>query len=235
MITDYGWGCEACGQDGNAPNRTAAQVMLNNHKIVCVGGLSAIKKNGNRNLNPMNADPMVFTGLLPRRAGKAKALQAFVQATVGAYGPSVAPGNALLRHLKQGLNSGTALKHFHQLDPGVARFWGMSSDEPSSDPAGFLTEAVDPAHASLREEIRALAGSLKFLGDVNENLQRTINMMGAKIEALEKQAARAPNFDPKLHKAIKEPTDYTKVFDSDEDGLEEGYNGWPKVRARVVF
>ncbi len=141
--------------------------------------------------------------------------------------PNYYPGNKFLKMLQaQGRSIGKTATQ-QMTEEALARERDREGD--------FLTATVDPAHASLREEIRGLEGRLSYLGEMAERDRRTINLLGAKVEALERQLVRAPSLDAKLHRAIKEPTDYSQVFDADEDGLEEGYNGWPKVKARVVF
>jgi hypothetical protein len=70
--------------------------------------------------------------------------------------------------------------------------------------------------------------------EMAESYSRQLQPLQEKIKGLEKSLA-SYSFDPKWNRSVKEATDYTKVFDEVEDGLEEDYRGWPKIKSRVIF
>jgi hypothetical protein len=130
------------------------------------------------------------------------------------------PNNTLLKMLQAQKASFPAKSYSGQIDP---------------NPNDILAVAVDPSHASLREEIRGLDARLRQALATIEDISGVFRRMEAKVTALEKLTARGVNLDAKLHKAIREPIDWTQVYSEDEDGLEEGYTGWPQVKQRVIF
>ncbi len=115
---------------------------------------------------------------------------------------------------------------------------GLSGDLARLAPA-YPGAIIDKTPVSAPDATQALCSKIGALerSMMTEALQleNRLHHAIARIEALEKQIAKTPSFDPRLERAARERPDYTKWID-DEDCLgDDGTRDVPQVKPRVIF
>lgn len=143
------------------------------------------------------------------------------------------------QHLAAKPKCAATTKFYELKGKGPSWFAGMdlSSISPSIQSNQIIRDAL--RNELTPEEIRCQLNYMKQefdrkLSDATNHMMGIILRLEKKIVDVEK-IATSHNLDPKWHRAAKEATDYTKVFDEVEDGYEEDYRGWPKIKPRVIF
>lgn len=97
---------------------------------------------------------------------------------------------------------------------------------------GSISEMLKGGPSDLEAAILSMKTSLR--DELIYESNRFSSTVLARINALEKQLAKAQSMAVQRYRDKSDPIDWTKVI-SDEDLLEEGYNGFPKPKKRIIF
>jgi hypothetical protein len=121
------------------------------------------------------------------------------------------------------------------LAPKQAKFRGLFVDDPfSAPPLGVPFDSVPKVGE------HALDVDLKVLiKEIEANARQSLNYLNKKIDGLTKELAdlkkKRDDFEVRRMRGVPERPDYGNWFSDDEDGLEEGYRGWPIPKDKVIF